>query len=230
MRIKNIFVIFLIIFFLLFSFIFLFYIFTPTPTLDSIQNIKSERSIKLFDRNDVFLYDLSKNTNTKWVDIKNINENIKNTTVSVEDEDFYNHKGIQITAFLRALFVNIKTKSFSQGGSTITQQVIKNLLLTGDKKIIRKLKEFLLAPQLERKYSKDKILEIYLNTSSFGGKIVGIGPATEFFYGKTPSQLTLAESAYLSALLKAPSYYSPYGKNKNKLDNRKNFILEQIIN
>ncbi len=229
MRIKNIFVIFLIIFFLLFSFIFLFYIFTPTPTLDSIQNIKSERSIKLFDRNDVFLYDLSKNTNTKWVDIKNINENIKNTTVSVEDEDFYNHKGIQITAFLRALFVNIKTKSFSQGGSTITQQVIKNLLLTGDKKIIRKLKEFLLAPQLERKYSKDKILEIYLNTSSFGGKIVGIGPATEFFYGKTPSQLTLAESAYLSALLKAPSYYSPYGKNKNKLDNRKNFILEKLL-
>ena len=229
MRIKNIFVLFLIIFFVVFSFIFLLYILTPTPTLDSIQNIKSERSIKIFDRNNVFLYDLSKNTNTKWVDTKNISENIKKTTISVEDENFYEHNGIQITAFLRAIFVNIKTKSFNQGGSTITQQVIKNLLLTGDKKIIRKLKEFLLAPQLERKYSKEKILEIYLNTSSFGGKTVGIGPATEFFYGKTPSQITLAESAYLSALLKAPSYYSPYGKNKNKLDKRKNFILEKLL-
>ncbi len=229
MRIKNIFVLFLIIFFVVFSFIFLLYILTPTPTLDSIQNIKSERSIKIFDRNNVFLYDLSKNTNTKWVDTKNISENIKKTTISVEDENFYEHNGIQITAFLRAIFVNIKTKSFNQGGSTITQQVIKNLLLTGDKKIIRKLKEFLLAPQLERKYSKEKILEIYLNTSSFGGKTVGIVPATEFFYGKTPSQITLAESAYLSALLKAPSYYSPYGKNKNKLDKRKNFILEKLL-
>ena len=229
MGIKNFFIFVLTLFFTGLSFLFLFYIVTPTPALSSLKNIKSDRSVKLFDRNGVFLFDLSKNINTNWVDIKNINKNIQKTTVSVEDEDFYNHNGIKITAFARAIFVNIKTRSFEQGGSTITQQVIKNLLLTGDKKIIRKLKEFLLAPQLEKKYSKDEILETYLNTSSFGGKSIGIGPATEFFYGKTPSEITLSESAYLSALLKAPSYYSPYGKNRNNLDARKNFILEKLF-
>ena len=229
MGIKNFFIFVLTLFFTGLSFLFLFYIITPTPALGSLKNIKSDRSVKLFDRNGVFLFDLSKNINTNWVDIKNISQNIQKTTVSVEDEDFYNHNGIKITAFARAVFVNIKTRSFEQGGSTITQQVIKNLLLTGDKKIIRKLKEFLLAPQLEKKYSKDEILETYLNTSSFGGKSIGIGPATEFFYGKTPSEITLSESAYLSALLKAPSYYSPYGKNRNNLDARKNFILEKLF-
>ena len=136
---------------------------------------------------------------------------------------------MRLDAFLRALINNIRTLSFSQGGSTITQQVVKNVFLTTEKKIERKMKEFLLAIKLEKKLNKEEILELYLNTISYGGVSYGIAEASNVFYGKKPSELTVAESAYLAAIPKAPTYYSPYGRNKKALEARKNHVLQMML-
>jgi membrane peptidoglycan carboxypeptidase len=120
-------------------------------------------------------------------------------------------------------------KGVFQGGSTITQQVIKNSLLTSDKKISRKLKEWVLSIRLEKIITKDEILTIYLNESPYGGSIYGIEEASKTFFGKNASGVTLAEAAYLAAIPNAPTYFSPYGKNKDKLDQRKNFVLQKML-
>ena len=124
---------------------------------------------------------------------------------------------------------NIKSGSASQGGSTITQQVVKNTLLSREKKISRKLKEVVLSLRLEKMMSKDDILNIYLNEAPYGGSIYGIEEATLNFFGKNAQGVTLAEAAYLAAIPNAPTYYSPYGNNRDKLDERKNFVLNRML-
>jgi membrane peptidoglycan carboxypeptidase len=115
-----------------------------------------------------------------------------------------------------------------QGGSTITQQVIKNALLTKDKTLTRKIKEWILAPRLEQTMSKDRILEIYLNEIPFGGSVYGIEEASRRFFSKAAKDLNLAEAAYLAALPQAPTYYSPYGANVQRLESRKNQVLGEM--
>ncbi|MCR4311177.1 MAG: transglycosylase domain-containing protein, partial [Candidatus Taylorbacteria bacterium] len=119
--------------------------------------------------------------------------------------------------------------SFSQGGSTITQQVVKNALLNSEKKISRKLKEWILAVKLERVMSKADILTIYLNDAPYGGSIYGIEEASRTYFGKSATDLTLAEAAYLAALPNAPSYYSPYGNNKDRLEQREKLVLSKML-
>ena len=228
LRIKNILLLLLSTAFFTAGYVTLFYTFTPLPGVD-IQNVVSKQSIILADRNDKFLFDFSVNEKRTFVPYEEISENVINATIAIEDHLFFEHKGIRIDAFLRALINNIRTLSFSQGGSTITQQVIKNVFLTTEKKIERKMKEFLLAIKLEKQLSKKEILEMYLNTIPYGGVSYGIAEASKSFYGKKASELTIAESAYLAAIPKAPTYYSPYGQNRRALEARKNQVLQLML-
>ncbi len=218
------------IFFILAGAMFLWAATLQIPDLSTIENRKIEQSVKIYDRTgEVLLYDLNKNAQRTLVPISQISPNIQNATVAIEDPGFYQHHGIQITAIARALFVDIMSLSASQGGSTITQQVVKNTLLTNVKSIARKLEEWILSIKLERVLSKDQILELYLNQAPYGGPVYGVEQASETFFNKHASDISLPEAAYLAGVLPAPSYYSPYGNHKAALDGRKNLVLDKMF-
>ncbi|MBM2817457.1 MAG: putative penicillin-binding protein [Parcubacteria group bacterium] len=200
------------------------------PDLGSFEKRKVIQSTKIYDRTGkILLYDLHQDIKRTVVPIEEISRNIKNAAVAIEDEEFYQHKGIKITSIIRALLANLVKGGYSQGGSTITQQVVKNSLLNSEKKISRKLKEWFLALKLEKMMSKDEILGIYLNEAPYGGNIYGIEEASQAYFGKNASDLTIAESAHLASLPNAPSYYSPYGQNVKKLLDRKNLVLKRML-
>jgi 1A family penicillin-binding protein len=200
------------------------------PDLSSFENRKVTQSTKIYDRTgQVLLYDVYEGSNRVNVPINQISYYIKNATVAIEDETFYQHYGIKLTSIFRAILANIGAFGYSQGGSTITQQVVKNSLLTTEKSITRKLKEIVLSLELERVLSKDQILEIYLNESPYGGNIYGVEQASQTFFGKSAIDLDLAESAYIAALPQAPTLYSPYGNNLDKLEARKNLVLSKML-
>lgn len=199
------------------------------PDLSNFEARKIANSSKIFDRTgEIVLYDINQGVRRTEIPLDKMGQNIKNATLSIEDENFYTHKGVRPTSFARAMLVNIRKGSFSQGGSTITQQIIKNTLLNRDKTITRKIKELVLAVKLERQFTKDQILAIYLNDNPYGGTIYGIEEASVAYLNKHASELTIAESAYMAAIPKAPTYYSPFGKNKDKLESRKNTVLRKM--
>lgn len=201
------------------------------PTSESIRERRVVESTKIYDRTGkIVLYDTGGNVRRSIVPIEEISRNIKNATIAIEDKNFYQHHGIEPLSLVRALLANIMTLSWSQGGSTITQQVVKNSILTNIKDVSRKLKELVLAVKLEQMLSKDEILSMYLNEIPYGGNIYGVEEASEAFFGKKSSEVTLAEAAYIAALPKAPTFYSPYGKNKDQLDERKNLVLKEMLN
>lgn len=200
------------------------------PDLSSLESRKVEQSTKIYDRTgEVLLFDLHENVTRTVVSYDSISRNIKNATVAIEDAEFYQHKGIKPTAILRAVFANLLSFGFEQGGSTITQQVIKNSVLVQDKTISRKLKEWILAVKLEQVASKDTILNLYLNETPYGGTIYGIEEASQNFFGTSSTDLTLAQAAYLAALPQAPTFYSPYGNHRDALENRKNLVLSRML-
>jgi 1A family penicillin-binding protein len=200
------------------------------PALDTIEARKVSQSTKIYDSTGkVLLYDVYQTTKRTILPFDKISPNVKNATLSIEDKDFYEHHGFKPLSFLRAVFVNLTSLSFSQGGSTITQQVVKNSILTGDKTPTRKLKELVLSLKLEKMLSKDEIFSMYLNEIPYGGTIYGVEEASEAFFGKPASDLTIAESAYLAALPQRPSYYSPYGSHTDALEKRKNLVLSEML-
>lgn len=200
------------------------------PDLGSFDKRMVVQSTKIYDRTGkVLLYDLHQDVKRTVVPVEEISRNIKNATVAIEDDGFYQHNGIKITSIIRAFIANLMKGGYIQGGSTITQQVVKNSLLNSEKKISRKLEELVLALKLERIMSKDEILGIYLNEAPYGGNIYGIEEASQAYFGKNSSDLTIGESAYLASLPNAPSYYSPYGPNAKKLIDRKNLVLKKML-
>ena len=200
------------------------------PTSESIRERRIVESTKIYDRTgEILLYDTGGNMRRSIVPIEEISRHIKNATIAIEDKEFYSHNGVKPTAFIRATLVNILSLDFSQGGSTITQQVVKNSLLTSEKLISRKLKEWVLAIKLEQVTSKEEILSMYLNEIPYGGVLYGVEEASIAFFGKSSSDVTLAEAAYLAALPKAPTFYSPYGKNIDRLEARKNLVLNEML-
>ncbi|MDP2642093.1 MAG: transglycosylase domain-containing protein [bacterium] len=200
------------------------------PALEDISERKVDQSTKIYDRTgQILLYDMSRDTRRALVPFEDISDYAKKATIAIEDKDFYSHNGFQFTSFMRAVLVNLTTLSFSQGGSTITQQVVKNSILTKDKTPTRKLKELILAVKLEKVLTKEEILSLYLNEIPYGGTVYGIEEAARHFFGKTASDLTLSESAYLAALPKAPTYYSPYGSHREDLEARQNLILREML-
>ncbi len=200
------------------------------PDLSSFESRKITESTKIYDRTGtVLLYDLNQGVKRTILPSEDISPFLKNATVAIEDEDFYHHGGIKVSSILRAILADIFSGGYSQGGSTITQQVVKNTLLTGDKSISRKLKEWVLAVKLDNAISKDAILSIYLNENPYGGNIYGVEEASRQFFNKDAKDVTLAEAAYLAAIPQATTYFSPYGKNTAALENRKNTVLQKML-
>ena len=200
------------------------------PDLTSIENRKIEQSVRLYDRTGtVLLYNLNSNAQRTVVPLTSISPNVQNATLSIEDPKFYQHGGIEFTAILRAILADITPGGVVQGGSTLTQQVVKNTLLTNSRTITRKLEEWVLAVKLEKVLTKNQILELYLNSAPYGGNIYGVEQASETFFNVHASDLTIPEAAYLAAVLPAPSYYSPYGPHKKDLDARKNLVLDKML-
>jgi len=199
------------------------------PDFSVFNERKVVESTKIYDRNGLLLYDVYKDVRRTVVPFDQISINIKNATIATEDDTFYEHYGVRPVAFIRALIANFQTGRFGQGGSTITQQVIKNALLTREKTISRKVKEWILAIKLERTLSKEEILGLYLNESPYGGTIYGVEETSLAFFGIPAKDVSIAQAAYLAALPQAPSYYSPYGKNKAALDSRKDFVLKRMF-
>lgn len=196
------------------------------PDVTSLSERKVSQSAKIYDRTgEILLFDLQEDINRTIVPIEDISRNIQNATVAIEDDRFYDHLGVRPVATFRAVFIQPLRGLGVQGGSTITQQVVKNSILTNDRTISRKLKEWVIAFRLEQQLTKSKILELYLNESPYGGTIYGVEEASQAFFGKAARDVTIAEAAYLAALPQLPTFYSPYGNNREALEDRKNLVL-----
>lgn len=203
--------------------------FTPIPDLNSFDSRKVAQSTKIYDREGkTVLYDLNHDVRRNVVGLADISPNLQKAALAIEDSDFYSHSGVSLTSTIRAILVDITTLSFAQGGSTITQQVVKNTILSGKKSPVRKFQEWILAWKLEQKYTKNQILEFYFNVTPYGGTMYGAEVASRSFFGKSANDLTLAEAAYLAAIPQLPTYYSPYGNNREDLDARKNLVLSRM--
>ena len=212
-----------LIIFILISTAFLYaYIITKDQTIDTEKLVNPSRANVFLDANNSIISEQA--NGIEFTEISQLNDYTKNAFIAVEDKRFYEHNGIDFRGLFRATLNNIKTLSFKQGGSTITQQLIKNTHLSNKKTIKRKLIEFKLALDLEKKFSKDEILEKYLNTIYFGDNCYGITKASKHYFNKIPQDLTLNESAMLAGLVKAPSHYSPL-IDIDKCNQRKNLVL-----
>jgi len=201
------------------------------PDLSTFEERRILQSTKIFDRTgEVLLYDLHQDVRRTIIPFEEISYHLKNATVAIEDDQFYNHRGIDVRAIIRAALSNLSEGDLlgGQGGSTITQQVIKNSVLEQEKRLTRKIKEAILAIRLEQVLSKDEILEHYLNESPYGGTIYGVEEASQAFFDKSASEVSLPEAAYLAALPQAPTYLSPYGNNRDALEARKNLVLKRM--
>jgi len=198
------------------------------PTPGKIQNRYPVESSKIMDRNGNTLYDVHGEQKRTVIDKQDIPEEVKQATVSAEDKNFYKHFGIDFTSIVRAVFVDIFKGGYAQGGSTITQQFVKNALLSPKKTIDRKIKELILSLEIEIMYSKDDILTFYLNEIPYGSNAYGIEAASQTYYDKPAKELTLDQAAMLAALPKAPTYYSPYGQNPEKLKERRDYVLGRM--
>ncbi len=227
---KSVFLIGVSLFLVLSGALFLWAATLQVPDLASIQNRKVQQSVQLYDRTGtVLLYNLNINEQRIVIPLPQISANIQNATIAIEDPNFYNHRGIELTAILRALLADIIPGGVTQGGSTLTQQVVKNTLLTSKRTLTRKFKEWVLAIKLEKVLTKSQIIELYLNQAPYGGNIYGVEQASETYYNKHASDVTVPEAAYLAAVLPAPTYYSPYGPHKADLDKRKNLVLDKML-
>lgn len=164
----------------------------------------------------------------KTVNVDKIPTCVKDAFISAEDKNFYSHHGLDYKRMLRAAFTNLRAGSFKQGASTISQQLVKNTQLSNEKTLTRKLKEIKLTRQLEKKYSKDEILEMYLNTIYFGHTCYGISEAADFYFDKEPSELTIPEGAMLAAVIRSPNNYSPF-TNSEKCLNARNSVLRRMF-
>jgi len=199
------------------------------PDFSSFEDRKVSESTKIYDRTgEIILFDINQDIKRTNIPIEEMGDNIKNAIVSIEDASFYQHHGIRVTSIIRALLNNLKPGGFTQGGSTITQQIVKNTLLTSEKRISRKIKEIVVSLRIEQEMTKDQILEIYINEAPFGGNIYGVEEASLSFYGKKPFDLSIAEAAFLASLPQAPSRFSPYGENQDLLVARQKRVLKNM--
>jgi len=198
------------------------------PDPSNLTHRATEATTRIYDRTGkTLLYQIHGDQKRTPVSLGSLPDSVKNATIVAEDRDFYHHNGFDITGIVRAALLNIFS-SGTQGGSTITQQLVKNTIVGGEKKYSRKIKELILAYRIEQQFSKDQILEMYLNSVPYGGSAYGVEAAANRYFAKSAKDLTVAESAVLASLLKAPSSLSPYGGNKNRLIERQHYILDEM--
>lgn len=205
------------------------YIAKDLPSPGNVRDRFVAESTKIYDRSGTqLLYEVHGEEKRTVIPLSGMPDVVKYATISLEDQDFYNHFGIKLSSIARALFKDIITLEKAEGGSTITQQLVKNTLLTNEKALSRKIKEVILAIELETKYSKDEILEMYLNEIPYGSNAYGIEAAAQTFFGKSARELGLDEAALLSALPQATTFYSPYGSHTEALSGRQSYALRQM--
>jgi len=194
------------------------------PQPEELVTRAQEVSTKIYDKNGVLLYKIYKDQNRTLVKLEDIPLHVRLATLAIEDAEFYSHPGFSTRGIVRAAVKNLKRGELT-GGSTITQQLVKNALLSSEKTIVRKLKEITLAVQVELTYSKDEILEMYLNEVAYGGTAYGIQEAARAYFNKDASRLSLGEAALLAGLPKSPTKYSPYGPNPKATLSRQAEVL-----
>jgi membrane peptidoglycan carboxypeptidase len=186
------------------------------------------QSTKIYARDGTLLYEIHGEVKRTLVTLNQISPYLPQATIAIEDKNFYKEGGISPTGIIRSAFVDLVTGSKSEGASTITQQFVKNALLTNQKSWDRKIREVILAISIDAHFSKDQILSFYLNEIPYGRNAYGAEAAAEAYFGVHASALDLAQSAYLASIPQAPTYYDPTGPNRAALDDRKNTVLEQM--
>ncbi len=190
-------------------------------------DLKSTNSLYIYDNREELVYQGS--GSSEWVEINDVNENFVNAIVSVEDKHFFDHKGFDYLRILKSLYLNFKNGYITQGGSTISQQYIKNMYLTFDQTWSRKLQEAFLTLKLETHYSKDDILEGYINTINFGQGCFGVSEASQYYFNKKPLDLTLEESIILAGIPKSPENYNPISNYDNSIKRAK-VVAQSMLN
>ena len=184
---------------------------------------------KIYDRTGkVLLYTIYGEVKREPVSLEDVPDYLIKAVLAAEDANFYKHKGLDLRGIIRAIILNLKLKKPIYGGSTISQQLIRSTFLTTQKTISRKIKEIVLTIELERKYSKDQILEWYLNQIPFGPNIYGVEEAARSYFQKSVKDINLAEAAVLASLIRAPSYYYPFGEHQDELLQRKDYVLRRM--
>ena len=203
---------------------FYFLIIKDMPSPGQLASRNPEVSTKIYDRNGNLLYKIYKDKNRTIIPLTQIPDSVKFSTLAAEDAEFYSHPGFSIKGIFRAIIQDLKSGSI-QGGSTITQQLVKNTLLSPERTITRKIRELILSIQIETIYTKDEILGMYLNEVSYGGTAYGIEEASESYFGKSVENLNLAEAALLAGLPKSPTNFSPFGSNPELAFERQREVL-----
>jgi len=205
-------------------------IFWMTRELPSPNNINQNAaySTSVLDRNNKLIYQIYDDKNIIPVELSEVPETLKQATIAIEDKNFYQHKGFSLWGIFRSLVKNIIFRRIEGGGSTLTQQLIKNSLLSTEQTFLRKAKELILAVELERRYTKEEILEMYLNQTPYGGTSWGVESASQYYFGRHVSKLTLAQSAVLAGLPQSPSRYSPYFGEKDAYIDRTAQVLRRM--
>jgi penicillin-binding protein 1C len=200
------------------------------PDFNSFEDRKVINSTQIYDRTGkILLYSLNQQIKRTDIPLAQMSPNIKNATIAIEDSNFYNEGGVRISSTARAFLSDLFHVGIGGGGSTITQQLVKNTLLTPNRSYVRKIKEWVLAIKIDHSMSKDNILEAYLNEIPYGGNIYGIEAASKNYFNVDAIDLDLAQAAYLASIPQSPTTLSPYGKNKDKLDARKNLVLSRML-
>lgn len=189
---------------------------------------RNNTGVVLLDRNNKPFFSFYSGRESDYVDIDKVPEVVKQAIISAEDKEFYSHPGFSIRAILGAIWADIKQKEFVYGASTITQQLVKNSLLTNQKSFLRKYQELVLAQEIERRFTKDEILEMYLNSAYFGEGAFGIGDAAKVYFDKSANDLNLSEASLLAGILTSPSKYSPLNGGLDEAKQRQRYVLKEM--
>lgn len=196
------------------------------PTPDEVVR-REGFATKIYDRNDQLLYELFQEEQRTPINIENVPQTLKEATIAIEDKHFYSHQGFDPIGIARSVYI-IFTEGDVVGGSTLTQQLVKNVLLTQEKTLARKVKELILAVQIENQYDKNQILQMYLNEAPYGGTAWGVGTAAQTYFGKDVSELDLLESAILAGMPQRPTVYSPFGNYPDAFKGRTQDVLRRM--
>ncbi len=195
------------------------------PNPNQLTNREVSQTTKIYDRSgENLLYKIHGEQQRTLMTLDEIPDIVEQAAISIEDKKFYKHEGFSLWAIFRTALTNIVNNKRA-GASTLTQQLIKNTVLTPKKTYTRKIKELILAYKLENAYTKNQILQMYLNEVPYGGMAYGVEAASQYYFGKSVTEVNIAEAAVLASLPQAPSYYSPYGPHKKQLIQRQKYIL-----
>ena len=197
------------------------------PDVTTLKNVRLQTPLQILSKDGelIAIFGERRRTPLKYNEIPPV---VVNAVIATEDARFYEHFGIDPVGIVRAMYIGLKQKGFSQGGSTITQQVAKNFFLTPEKSISRKAKEIILAIRMEKELTKEEIMTLYLNMINFGSRAYGVAAASYTFFGKTPEQLTIDEAALLAGLPNAPSAYNPIS-HPERARTRRDWVLGRML-